>query len=105
MQGNPHRKRSLATICLLTAAAACAILAAGFALTCEALTEQTGLGATFVGMLLGAVATSLPEVPTTIAAVRLARYEMTFADAFGTNLFDDAFVRGGRGLSWRSHFE
>lgn len=38
-------------------------------------------------MLLGGVATSLPEVSTTIAAVRLAQYEMAFADAFRTNLF------------------
>jgi cation:H+ antiporter len=66
-----------------------AILAAGFALagTGDALAQQTGLGASFVGMLLGGVATSLPEVTTTIAAVRLAQYEMAFADAFGTNLF------------------
>lgn len=89
MHDDPQRKRSLATICLLTAAAAGAILAAGFALagTREALAEQTGLGASFVGMLLGGIATSLPEVSTTIAAVRLAQYKMAFADAFGTNLF------------------
>ena len=86
---DPQRKLSLATTCLLTAAAAVAILAAGFALagTGEALAEQTGLGASFVGMVLGGIATSLPEVSTTIAAVRLAQYEMAFADAFGTNLF------------------
>jgi cation:H+ antiporter len=89
VRDDPQRKRSLATTCLLTAAAAVAILAAGFALagTGEALAEQTGLGASFVGMLLGGIATSLPEVSTTIAAVRLAQYEMAFADAFGTNLF------------------
>jgi cation:H+ antiporter len=74
---------------LRTAGAAAVILASGFALagTGEALAEQTGLGTSFVGMLLGGVATSLPEVTTTIAAVRLAQYEMAFADAFGTNLF------------------
>jgi cation:H+ antiporter len=80
---------SLIRISCLTALAALAILGSGFVLagTGEALASQTGLGDSFVGMLLSGVATSLPEVSTTIAAVRLAQYEMAFADAFGTNLF------------------
>jgi cation:H+ antiporter len=80
---------SLVRISFLTALTALAILASGFLLaaTGDALASQTGLGESFVGMLLGGVATSLPEVSTTIAAVRLAQYEMAFADAFGTNLF------------------
>lgn len=83
------RQRSSGRVALLTAITSATILAAGFALagTGEALAQQTGLGTSFVGMLLGGVATSLPEVTTTIAAVRLAQYEMAFADAFGTNLF------------------
>jgi cation:H+ antiporter len=83
------RERSFVQICFLTAVAAIAILGSGFLLaaTGEALAQQTGLGASFVGMLLGGVATSLPEVSTTVSAVRLAQYEMAFADAFGTNLF------------------
>jgi cation:H+ antiporter len=76
-------------IWLLTSAAAAGVLVSGVVLagTGEALAQQTKLGTSFVGMLLGGVATSLPEVTTTIAAVRLAQYEMAFADAFGTNLF------------------
>jgi cation:H+ antiporter len=82
-------RRSLRAIVFRTVIAAAATLVGGFVLagTGEALAEQTGLGTSFVGMLLGGVATSLPEVTTTIAAVRLAQYEMAFADAFGTNLF------------------
>jgi cation:H+ antiporter len=38
-------------------------------------------------MVLGGVSTSLPELSTTLAAVRLRQYEMAFGDAFGTNLF------------------
>lgn len=97
-QGASHReasrrqrseRRSTARICLLTTLAAIVILSSGFllAVSGEALAEQTGLGTSFVGMLLGGLATSLPEVTTTVAAVRLAQYEMAFADAFGTNLF------------------
>jgi cation:H+ antiporter len=83
------QRTSLLAVSIRTAAAAAAILVAGFLLasTGEALAEQTGLGASFVGMLLGGVATSLPEITTTVTAVRLAQYEMAFADAFGTNLF------------------
>lgn len=87
-----------------TAAGGAAILMAGFLLskTGEALAEQTGLGQSLGGYLLVAVSTSLPEVSTVIAAVRLGRYVMAVSDIFGTNLFNgglvfvvDAVYRGG----------
>lgn len=82
-------RRPMGRIALCAAIAGAAILVAGFLLarSGEALAEQTGLGASFVGMVLGGISTSLPEVSTTVSAVRLQQYEMTFADAFGTNLF------------------
>jgi cation:H+ antiporter len=72
-----------------TALAAAAVLASGYvlALSGDALSEQTGLGGSFIGVLVGGVSTSLPELSTTLAAVRLRQFEMAFADAFGTNLF------------------
>jgi cation:H+ antiporter len=72
------------------AAAGAAILGAGFVLarSAEAIAGQTGLGTSFVGVVLLAAATSLPEVSTVLAAVRLKRYEMALADIFGTNLFN-----------------
>lgn len=80
--------RSLALVGWLTAASAAAVVIAGtvLAVSADALAEQTGLGASFVGLLFGGIATSLPELRTTISAVRLKRYEMAFSDAFGTNL-------------------
>lgn len=89
---------------LKTAAGAAAILVAGFLLskTGEALADQTGLGQSLGGYLLVAISTSLPEVSTVIAAVRLGRYVMAVSDIFGTNLFNgglvfvvDAVYRGG----------
>jgi cation:H+ antiporter len=70
------------------------ILVAGFVLTrsSEALAQQTGLGESFVGVLLLALSTSLPEVSSVIGAVRRRRYEMAFGDIFGTNLFDVALI-------------
>ncbi|MPZ46436.1 MAG: sodium:calcium antiporter [Betaproteobacteria bacterium] len=73
-----------------TTVAAAVVLAAGFFLakTGEAIAEQTGLGTSFVGAVLLAASTSLPELSTVLAAVRLKRYEMAVADVFGTNLFN-----------------
>lgn len=86
--------RSTGRIVAYTVVAATAIFAAGYVLarTGEALAEQTGLGASFVGAVLVAIATSLPEVSSTLAAVRLGQLELAFGDIFGTNLFDVALV-------------
>ncbi|SHI29217.1 sodium:calcium antiporter [Wenxinia saemankumensis] len=79
---------------LRTAAVAGVILVAGVALssTGEALAEQTGLGASFFGAVFVAIATSLPEVSTVLAAMKRGRYVMAVSDIFGTNLFDIALI-------------
>jgi cation:H+ antiporter len=78
----------------LTAFAALAILAAGFvaAQAGDALANQTGLGASFVGFVLGGLATTLPEISSTRAAVREKQHEMAFSDSFGTNMFSVALL-------------
>jgi cation:H+ antiporter len=70
--------------------AAVAILAAGFvvARSGDAIALQTGLGAGFVGFTLVAISTSLPEVSTTLSAVRFGGYSLAFSNIFGTNVFD-----------------
>jgi cation:H+ antiporter len=80
----------LRPLVLKTAAAGAVVLVAGFVLakTGEALAQQTRLGTSFVGVVLLAAATSLPEVSTVVGAVRRHRYEMALADVFGTNLFN-----------------
>lgn len=85
---------SLRRLIATTAVAGAVILVAGFLLakTGEALAAQTALGANFFGALFLAVSTSLPEVSTVLAAVRLRRYEMAIADVFGTNLFNVAIL-------------
>lgn len=70
-------------VSLLILAAGAAVASAG-----DALAVQTGLGASFVGAILVAIATSLPEVSTTVEAARLGRHGMAFGNIFGTNLFD-----------------
>jgi cation:H+ antiporter len=68
--------------------------------------ELTGLGTGFVGTALVAVVTSLPEVATSIAAVRLGAYDLAIGNLFGSNAFNmlalgisDFFYRPGAFLS------
>lgn len=77
-----------------TVLAGAAILVAGtaLALSGDALGEQSGLGAGYVGLVLVATATSLPELSTTVAAARMGRPDMAFANIFGTNVIDLALV-------------
>jgi cation:H+ antiporter len=79
---------------LRTAAAALAILVAGFiaAGASDVLANQTGLGSSFVGLVLGGFSTTLPEISSTRAAVRQKQHEMAFSDSFGTNMFSVALL-------------
>ena len=76
------------------ALAALAVLVAGFivARSGEALAQQTGLGSGFVGATLVALATSLPEVSTTSAAVRSGAYGLAVGNIFGTNALEVALL-------------
>jgi cation:H+ antiporter len=88
------RHASFAAVVARTALAGLVILAAGVVLARagEGIATKTGLGESFVGAVLVAGSTSLPEVSTVFGAVRLRRYEMAVADIFGTNLADVALL-------------
>ncbi len=77
-----------------TAVYATGILVGGLALTMSAdtLAMQSGLGASFVGVTMLAIATSLPEFSTTIASVRIGAYTMALANIFGSNLITVALI-------------
>jgi cation:H+ antiporter len=53
---------------------------------------STGLDHAFVGNLLIAASTSLPEIVITFAAVRLAAPDLAVANLFGSNLFNMAIL-------------
>lgn len=68
--------------------------------------EVTGLGTSFIGTTLVAVVTSLPELVTTLAAIKLGADDMAIGNLFGSNLFNmfalgltDVFYAPGRFLS------
>ena len=87
-----HRERyrdwSTGRLARTFAAASAAILVAGVILaqTAEALAQQTGLGASFIGATLLASSTSLPELSTSIAAARLGAYSLAVSNIFGSNM-------------------
>jgi cation:H+ antiporter len=58
----------------------------------DRIAESTGLGGTFVGNLLIAASTSLPEIVTSVTAVRLAAPDLAIANLFGSNLFNLAIL-------------
>jgi cation:H+ antiporter len=68
----------------------------------EQIAEQTGLGQSFVGTLLIAASTSLPELVVSISAIRIGSVDMAVGNLFGSNLFnililaiDDSFYSHG----------
>ena len=74
--------------------AAAGVLASGFSVAKagEQIAEQTGIGGSFVGAALMPLATSLPELSTTLAAVRIGAPILAISNIFGTNLFDAALL-------------
>jgi cation:H+ antiporter len=90
------------------------IFAAGFLLSMagESLARQTGLGTGFVGFLLVGISTSLPELSTITAAIRLKRHEMAIGDILGSNIFNllliflaDVVYTGEPVLNYAGRFE
>lgn len=102
------KDRSTKVLVAFFLAGTAAIFVAGFVLARvgEAIAVQTGLGNSFVGATLIAASTSLPELSTTISAVRVGNYQMAISSIFGSNsimvllLFvADLFYRQGPILS------
>ena len=85
---------SLGPYVLKTIAASAVILVAGFTLaeTGDSIATKTGVGASLVGLVLLGFATSLAEVSTVYAAVKLKRYSMAMGDIFGTNMFNVVLI-------------
>jgi cation:H+ antiporter len=86
--------------------AAAAVLVVGAALWLPQiggeLARQTGLGQALVGSVFVALATSLPEIVVSLAAVRIGAIDLGVANVLGSNLFnllilglDDLFYRQG----------
>lgn len=54
----------------------------------DQLAQRSGLGGTFVGTTLLAMSTTLPELVTSLAALRLGAHELAIGNVFGSNAFN-----------------
>jgi cation:H+ antiporter len=86
------------------AACAVVIVFSGYRLTLTAdqISAVTGIDQSFIGSILVAAATSLPELVATISAIRIGAYNMAVGNVFGSNIFNmtviffaDVFYRQG----------
>jgi cation:H+ antiporter len=94
VQGEESPKASVRRMWLSFAAAALVVLVGGYivARAGDGIAVRTGLGGSFVGATLVALTTSLPEVSTTIAAVRMGAYAMAVSNILGTNAISVALL-------------
>lgn len=56
--------------------------------TAGELADESGLGRTFVGTTLVAIATSLPELVASITAIRVGAFDLVVGNVFGSNAFN-----------------
>ncbi len=89
----------------LLAAVALIIITPFMVKNANIIAESTGLGTTFIGTTLVAFVTSLPELVTTIAAIKIGAADMAIGNLFGSNMFNmfalgltDIFYTQGRFL-------
>lgn len=77
-----------------SAAAGAVIFIAGFTLsqTGDAIANQAGISEGLVGFVLLGLATSLPELSTITAALRMRRYEMAIGEVLGTNFVNMTLI-------------
>lgn len=84
---NPQLGLEFAGLALLTAAAGYGVAQFGIAIA-----ERTGISETVVGGLFTAIATSLPELVTSLAAVRQGALTLAVGGVIGGNAFDTLFL-------------
>ncbi len=82
------------------------IIVSGISVTyaCDEIAKITGLGATFVGTLFLAIATSLPEIVVSTSAIKIGAVSMAGGNILGSNFFNisilgfsDIFYASGSG--------
>ena len=107
-QENEDQKKleqwSTARVLIVLGVAALVTLIAGVVLeeSGNAIANHIGLSGVLFGSTVLAVATSLPEVATGLAAVKIGDYDLAFSDIFGGNAFLPALFLAATLLSGQS---
>lgn len=87
----PPRPAWVAPVVRFGAAALVILLVAPtFSARAEAIAVKSGLGATFFGTIFLGAATSLPEIVSCVAAIRMTAFDLAVGNLFGSNLFNVA---------------
>jgi cation:H+ antiporter len=81
-----------AWLLFLLTATAVIVAGARLARDGDAIAGRSGLGATWMGAILVAGATSLPEISTGVAAIRQGQVDLTLGDLFGSNMANMAIL-------------
>lgn len=89
-EAEPALSLRRAVITFAVAAAVILVAAPFFARSAEAIAQLTGIGSTFIGTWLVGASTSLPELVTSLAAVRMRAYDLAVGNLFGSNAFNMA---------------
>jgi cation:H+ antiporter len=88
----PNHAAGMTTVGAIAGFAACAaaIFVSGpfLAHAADELADKTGLGGTFVGTTLVAFSTSLPELVSSFAALRMGAHDLAIGNVFGSNAFN-----------------
>ena len=92
--GDDRARTSTASLWTRFGVMAAVVAAAGFAIAASgvSLVRSTSLSASVVGGLITSVVTSLPELVTAIAAVRIGALTLAVGDIVGGNTFDVLFI-------------
>ncbi|MGB3651031.1 MAG: sodium:calcium antiporter [Rivularia sp. (in: cyanobacteria)] len=87
-----HVKPRKAYLMFALCSLAIVILGVWLAWLGDRVVQATGLEESFIGSLLIAITTSLPEVAAGIAAVRLDAVDLAISNVFGSNIFNMAIL-------------
>ncbi|NWF62617.1 MAG: sodium:calcium antiporter [Fischerella sp.] len=87
-----HIKRQQAYLMFGLLSAAIVVLGVWLAFLGDRVAAVTGLGESFIGALLLAATTSLPEVVAGLAAIRLNAVDLAVSNIFGSNIFNMAIL-------------
>jgi cation:H+ antiporter len=87
---------ALLPACLLTAVGLCAVLGGAwlFVIGASELAEYWGISRTFVGLVIVAVGTSLPELTITIVASLKRKSDVVLGNVMGSNMFNILAIPG-----------
>ena len=69
-----------------------AVSAWALAYSADAIAEETGISASFIGVLAVAIVTTLPELTVGVTSIRIGAPEMAVAGLYGSNAFNIAIL-------------